>query len=743
MKKILLGLLSFILILISFRVVGNIFNNEEENSEIVTITTPSALPSETPVVPSFDTEIIEVDNSYAPIEVDNEIDFVKAWKVESKFGSCGTNEYTYDHILIENSNVGTEMKSNQMFVDLVPLVANNTYTIRFSVSCMVNRSLMFSVLDGDSMSVINETTFQIGPDEQVLEYSFTPSTTINNGRLNFYFGNDGVTDYHTITFKNIELINTTSNDNSVRVNHLGYAPNNQKRCVFTYQPGDFFKVVKNDTNEVVYVGAVKKEVRNELTGEMNYYGDFTNVMEPGIYHIEAAFIGRSPDFIIANGLYKDVFKDALRFMSIQRCGYVLNPELFNEYSHPSCHHGEGRYFDMPDQVADVSGGWHDAGDYGRYVQTGVKALNDLFIAYLNNPESFSDDMQIDESGNGIPDILDEAKVEVSWLMKMQSSWGEVYSKAVSAEIPGDIAPQDDKQQVNILTGETTATGDFVGAMALSSMIYQDIDPDFSKQCLEKAKLSWDYLRNDATSVVTQTNPPEINAGLYRDNNDNDERFYASIAMYLASDDTKYLDYAKEIFAKDNKCVLGTNYTNVGTYGAYLYLTSDVKKDSFYEDIKKVVLEEADKIVNVVKNDGYNTSVTSYSWGSNGDIVNNGIMLVMAYKISDNQEYQQMAVEQLNYLFGKNALDRTFVTGYGRNYPTEPHHRLTHVRNLSLKGALVGGCDGNREDNITNKIDPSVPSAKVYADNYLSFASNEVAIYWNSALINLIAMLGYN
>ena len=142
-------------------------------------------------------------------------------------------------------------------------------------------------------------------------------------------------------------------------------------------------------------------------------------------------------------------------------------------------------------------------------------------------------------------------------------------------------------------------------------------------------------------------------------------------------------------------------------------------------------------------DRYNTSIESYSWGSNGDIVNNGIILMFAYNITDDQQYKQMAIEQLNYLFGKNSLNMTFVTGYGRNYPTEPHHRISKVKGLALKGALVGGADGNREDVITQGLDETLPSAKVYADNYLSYSSNEVSIYWNSGLLCLLALLGYN
>lgn len=739
MKKLLLGMLSFMILLVLFNVVVKFNDNIDDD---INLSESTNMPNNS--IPSYDTTVVEEDKPFAPIDVDNQTDLANSWKVESNGGSCGANEYEYNYIFIENAKVGSYPKANQMFKDLVPLVYNNEYLLKFTISCTVNRSIIVSIINGDNMEIIKEDTFNIGSEEQTIEYKFTmPKESIINGRINFYFGNDGVSDYHTITFKDISFENLSVQDDSIKINHLGYAPNNQKRCVFPYNQGDYFKVINVETNDVVYMGAIKKEVHNELTGEINYYGDFTNVMEPGIYRIESQVVGKSSNFVISNGLYKSVFLDAFKFFSIQRCGYELDYNIFNDYSHKQCHTSEAYVYDLNGEKVNVSGGWHDAGDFGRYVQTGVKALNDLLIAYISNPDAFTDTMGVEESGNSISDVLDEAKYELQWLSKMQTSWGEVYSKAVTTNIPGDISPENDNQDIYVLTGETTATGDFAGIMALASLIYKDIDNEFSTMCLEQAKLSWDYLHDNATDIIVKTNPPEVNAGLYRDDKDNDERFYASIMLYLATNEQKYLDYAQDLYDVDNSCANGASYTNVGSYAKYLYLLKEDSKNSFYKKMKESLIDEATEILNIATNDGYNTSIESYSWGSNGDIVNNGIILMFAYNITDDQQYKQMAIEQLNYLFGKNSLNMTFVTGYGRNYPTEPHHRISKVKGLALKGVLVGGADGNREDAITQGLDETLPSAKVYADNYLSYSSNEVSIYWNSGLLCLLALLGYN
>ena len=145
-------------------------------------------------------------------------------------------------------------------------------------------------------------------------------------------------------------------------------------------------------------------------------------------------------------------------------------------------------------------------------------------------------------------------------------------------------------------------------------------------------------------------------------------------------------------------------------------------------------------MSIGSSDGYNTTVYSYNWGSNGDIVNNGIVLMMAYNITGDQKYRQMAVEQLNYVFGKNCLNRTFVTGFGYNSPNYIHHRPSIYNNLIPSGFLVGGVNSNREDDVIINMPLDTPPAKVYVDDNGSYSTNEVSIYWNSSLIALIRML---
>lgn len=731
MKKLLLCLITFIVILASITYlkkndagIDDVSNNE--NEEVVVTSTPS-----------ISHEHVVKETDYAPIEIDNNTDFSTSWSTMSSDGYLELNA-TYDQLNVLIASLGTSIDSNQLYRDGIPYLKDEQYEISFEISSTVDRKIVVALVNADSNQVLFSTELNINSEkkQQSIQYVHN-SESIWNGRLTFYLGNDNSTVEQTITINNLRINNLSSSDNTIKINHLGYLEADQKRCVFPYNQGDLFDVRNADTNEIVYTGAIVKEIVNPLTNETNYYGDFTNITTPGRYYIESQIGGKSYQFIISDEIYDNVFKSLLKGISIQRCGIDLPEAVYGDYAHSACHTSEATIYGT-EEKANAVGGWHDAGDFGRYVKTGTKALNDLLLGYLTSPDSFGDNSSILESGNGIPDVLDEARYELEWLLKMQLSWGEVYSKEVTNNLPGTISPEMDDQQLFLLPSETTIVGDFSATMALAYLAYKDIDIDFAEKCLEKSILSWQYLKDNA-EMVEHTNPPEIIAGEYRDDSDADERFFASMALWAVTKENKYYDYAIEQFSKGNNN--GNGYTNVGAYGKYIFLKQAEAIDmKDYQVIYDSFIEEAQGILNAALSDGYNTSVYNYEWGSNGTIADNGNLLMMAYDLTKDHSYRQMAIEQLNYLFGKNSLNMSFVSGYGYNSPKNVHHRLSEFKNISLNGVLVGGPNSSREDDVTMQIGADIPAAKVYADNYESYSTNEMSIYWNASLIYLIASL---
>ena len=237
---------------------------------------------------------------------------------------------------------------------------------------------------------------------------------------------------------------------------------------------------------------------------------------------------------------------------------------------------------------------------------------------------------------------------------------------------------------------TTSTGDFVGAMALAYSIYQDIDPEFAQRCLDAAKLSWDYLQSATLSVYT--NPEGFSAGQYSDDNDTDERYLASAALYAATGEQKYLDSVKTIFQASTDQLTGVQWKTMGSYGTYLMLKlSDVQNvdSAFYQQLLSKLINDAEQVLNATSNDGYFVSLYSaYAWGSNADIANNGLILALANDIHANVNYVNSAADHLHYLLGRNSLNLSFVTNSGIHSPQHLHHRPASAANALLPGALV-------------------------------------------------------
>lgn len=236
----------------------------------------------------------------------------------------------------------------------------------------------------------------------------------------------------------------------------------------------------------MFEGKVGTAAVNKNTKTNEAAGDFTALTTPGTYKIAGDKCGESYEFTIGEGVYDEALNDAVRMLYMQRCGTELTEELAGAFAHPVCHADEAVIYGTSNKI-DVSGGWHDAGDYGRYTVSGVKAVADLLLAYQKYPDAFSDDLNIPESGNGVPDVLDEARYELEWLFKMQASDGGVYHKVTCANFPETVMPQEEVEELIISPVSTTATGDFAAIMAMAYEVYKDVDASLQIPVLVQQK----------------------------------------------------------------------------------------------------------------------------------------------------------------------------------------------------------------------------------------------------------------
>ncbi len=528
---------------------------------------------------------------------------------------------------------------------------------------------------------------------------------------------------------------------NININQLGYVPDAEKIAVFRGNAViDSFDVVDEEGN-VVYTGEITGPIENYMAFEYNWHGDFSALTEPGTYRIVADEFGDSYPFTIGDDIYNDAFADLVHMFYIQRCGCELTAEHAGDFAHPVCHNTPARIYGT-DKTMDVTGGWHDAGDYGRYVDPAAKTIADLLLAYSAAPEAFGDDCNIPESGNGIPDILDEVRYEIEWMLKMQDpETGGVYHKVTCADFPGNVMPQDETEELILSPMSRTATFSFAGSCAMAYRYYKDIDAEFAQTCLDAALKAYDFGLNN--NIMGFKNPEDILTGEYGDGVFNDEHLWASCELLSITGDVE--TYEPQITKRMKPAIpCGLGWADVGAYALHTYLTMDeaYSNPEIREQFIYSFTAKADNYVKASNEYGYSISLpnSGYIWGSNMSVANNAMMLLFANEFAPNEEYVECAKKHVDYLFGVNPVSYSFVTGHGTITPNGTHHRPSIALGQTLPGMLVGGPNCNLEDPFALSTLSTAAPACCYIDNTAAYSLNEITIYWNSPLVYVMSLV---
>ncbi len=670
---------------------------------------------------------------------------VSGWSTYKETGGSCTLSTENGRLALKISSTGQKNYSVQVCYDIIPLYQNGVYRLKYDISSSVDRYVEGMIQqNGGKYTAYTWKGLELTSEPQTVDYEFTMEyDTDIMSKLVFNCGvpNEGETELpeHTIYLDNVslELIDDSGVDYSamrpyepqIVTNQVGYKTDGRKIAVFKGVSGtDEFSVVNADTNQTVYTGKLGNEIQNASADEVNRQGDFSEVKEAGRYYIKCNGLDDSYTFEIGENIYNNLLDDSVRMLYLQRCGVEVQDETFG---HKACHNTMATIYGT-DQKIDVSGGWHDAGDYGRYVVPAAKAVADLLYAYGANPSLYSDNIGIAESGNGTPDILDEARFELEWMMKMQAENGGVYHKVSCETFPGYVMPENEVEPLIVTPISTTATADFCASMALAYEYYKDVDSAFADKCIDCAIKAWDFLKANPNFIFK--NPEDIVTGDYGDKSDVDERYWAAAQLYRATGDTAYLMGISN--------ATGMDWSTVGDYGniAIVTMKGIDKESDIYKKAVSNIITQADKFANVSAQSAYGVSQTKYNWGSNMTIANSGIILGIAYQLTGDTKYLNNAQGQLDYLLGVNPLGECFVTGYGTVSPEHPHHRPSMAKETAMRGMLVGGVNSALEDSAAKAYCKGQPAAKCYVDNAESYSTNEITIYWNSPLTYLLSLM---
>lgn len=360
------------------------------------------------------------------------------------------------------------------------------------------------------------------------------------------------------------------------------------------------------------------------------------------------------------------------------------------------------------------------------------------------------DIHIPESGNGVPDILNEVVYNLRWMLTMQDPGdGGVYHKCTHAVFDEMVMPGITQAPRWLVKKSTAAALNFSAVMAQSARVYKQFSkqlPGLSDSCLRAARAAYRWAMANPNVVYDQdamntTFAPPITTGAYGDGKFEDEFFWASAELYATTLEQPYVTGLQQYLPAQP---ILPSWNQVGMLGYYTILrvfknNQQPQLNSIIQQVKNQLFNVADTYLRNISISPLHTpmgqSIKDFVWGSNSTAANQGIVLLYAYRISGKKKYLDAAIDNADYLLGRNATGYCFVTGLGARSPMHPHHRISVADGVTepVPGLLVGGPNPARQDGCSYA---SIETEMAYTDDDCSYASNEIAINWNAPAVYL-------
>lgn len=674
-----------------------------------------------------------------------------------------------------------------------------TYTLTYTASSSANRTIRTLIGEnGGSYRTVLDAPTAVTSEPTVFTHTFTsslgfPASTSGDafeGQLAFQIGGRGAES--TFTVDDVTLVESSTppaeyepeTGPRVRVNQVGYLPDGPKQATVVTD-SDAPVVWELQSNGVtVSSGRSTPAGIDPTAGIAVHTIDFSDVRAQGTQYTLVADGETSYEFAIDADIYQQLRYDALNYFYLARSGIdieasVVGPEYAREAGHvgvapnlgdndvqcltDDIETGPYSYGDWScDYTLDVTGGWYDAGDHGKYVVNAGIATAQVLSTYertLSSPTARNADLgdgtlniPTDESGNGVPDALDEARWELEFMQSMQVPSGE-YAGMVHHKIHDmgwtglPLAPADDPQGRYLHRPSTAATLNFAAVAAQGARLWDDYDPEYASQLLEAGRVAWDA----AVATPDLYAPADMGGnggGPYDDTNVGDEFYWAAAEMFISTGDQEFADYvlASEYNTADIWTQSGFSWGSTAALGRLDLATvqSDIPGR---ETIRDSVVAGAEKYLTWQQAQPFGTTYPGldgvYEWGSNSMALNNQVVLGTAFDLTGDQRFADAVLEGMDYLLGRNALNNSYITGYGDVYSENQHSRwfansLDPELPSPPNGSVAGGPNsdvGTWDPVITglyNEDRMCAPQA-CYIDNIQSWSTNEITVNWNSAL----------
>lgn len=528
----------------------------------------------------------------------------------------------------------------------------------------------------------------------------------------------------------------------IYVNQAGYLPEDRKVAVICQESAGF--TVQDMQGNVCYEGKWNYFGPDALSGDTVWQGDFSAIKKPGRYVVRCEK-GESATFLIGENAYGKLMYDVLRAFYYLRCGCALEKEHAGVYTHAACHTGIAVEWDNPSVKKHILGGWHDAGDYGRYVTPGAVALSHLMYAHMLYPAVFEKlKMNIPESGNSLPDILNECKWEMDWIVQMQREDGAVYHKHTTAHHAPFVMPEEDTAQLFLLPVSSMATADFCAICAQGYRVFKEYDKEYAAKLLAAAKKAHQWLKENPEFMGFK-NPDGCGTGGYGQRDDLSNRWWAAAEMYAATGEAEYLKDAMVQFEALH-FHLSLGWGDVAGLGVMALMTCQYPvSEAWMTALKKEVVEAAEKFVSIADGCGYNCAMVeqNYGWGSNMPLMQHGMILALADFVEGKGRFRNCMLDQLHVLMGVNAMGISYVTGNGDYAYNYPHLRPADADGIDacIPGMVSGGPNRRPSDGYAKELGlfpEGTPPMKCYYDDVRCYSLNEITIYWNSPVVFVLA-----
>ncbi|KAK4894684.1 hypothetical protein LTR27_007072 [Elasticomyces elasticus] len=669
---------------------------------------------------------------------------------------------------------------------------NDVYTLNFTASSSVAYDILVQTPDPPLDPNLNMTA-ALTTSPYPFSMTFSPANQAPNASLEFVLGGspqDATVCIGSISMKRIDRSGWRQDYGPpIKVNQLGYLPNGPKIATLvsnttTSVPWTLYNAAGDACNS----GQTSYRGRDVASNETVSIIDFSDFTVEGTGYTLVSEDSKSYPFSISAELYNDLRQDSLRFFYQQRSGIAIDGSLVgSQYARAAGHvqvfpnqgdkvvpcqaiHDSLIAYLEPwtcDYTLDVTQGWYDAGDQGKYVVNGGIAAAQLLMEYERTTYTKSGSsnlgdgsLRIPERNNGIPDVLDEARWELDFMMKMQvpaNSTPQLFNGSMidmsgmahlkmhdNQWTPLPTDPSQDPKRRELHRPSTSATLNLAAVAAMGARIFAPFDSAYAVKALATAKSAYAAAQRHPAIYAPGTDW-DLGGGAYSDSDVSDEFYWAAAEMYLTTRDQKYVaDLQSNPYYSANVTTLfsvpsGFSWASVAALGQ-LNLATVPSNITNHSAIVQSVVDAADVLLAVQQNssNGYGMFLTQYPWGSNSNNLNNIMIVATAADLTGNSTYRSAALQGIDYVLGRNAISQSYIRGYGTKQTQNVHSRL-YAHELDDRvpqappGSLAGGANEAASDPPADDVLQGCAPQTCYVDDVNSYSTNEVAINWNSAL----------